>query len=127
MTWAVRSLKPDLPIVELVVSGAITHHDSDAMRRSVKALLISEHLELVLYDAANLVRAPSSMDIIAVAESMSTTELPSGFRNAHVRPSDLTAAMWTDHWVAAANNRGLATACFRTRDEAVDWLLSATG
>jgi hypothetical protein len=108
----------------MVVSGTITHDDSHEMRRVVKSLLIQEGLERVLYDATELTHVPTSTNIIKVAESMSTTNLPPGFRNAHVRPSDLTAAMWTDHWVAAANNRGIATAVFRTRAEAVDWLLS---
>jgi hypothetical protein len=52
------------------------------------------------------------------------TNVPEGFRNAHIRPSELTAAMWTDHWVATANNRGIPTAAFHTREEAIDWLLA---
>ena len=124
MAWTVRSLLPALSIVEIVVSGTITHSDSDEMRRAVKALLIQEGLERVLYDATDLTHVPTSTNIITVAESMATTNLPAGFRNAHIRPADLTAAMWTDHWVAAANNRGIASAVFRTRAEAVDWLLA---
>lgn len=124
MAWMVRSLQPDLPLVEMVVSGTITHGDSDEMRRSVKSLLHEEGLERVLYDATELTHPPTSTNIIEVADSMSTTNLPAGFRNAHVRPTDLTAAMWTDHWVAAANNRGIRTAVFHTRVEAIDWLLA---
>jgi hypothetical protein len=123
MAWTARSLLPDLPLVELVVSGTITLADSDEMRAAVKSMLIAEGLERVLYDATDLTHAPASTNIIKVAESMSTTNLPSGFRNAHVRPGDLTAAMWTDHWVAAANNRGICSAVFHTRAEAIDWLL----
>lgn len=124
MAWTAHSLLPDLPLVEIVVSGSVTHSDSDEMRRAVKSLLLDEGLERVLYDATQLTHPPTSTDIIEVAESMSTTNLPPGFRNAHIRPIDLTAAMWTDHWVAAACNRGLASAVFRTREEAVDWLLA---
>jgi hypothetical protein len=124
MAWTARSLQPELPLVELVVSGTITHSDSTVMRQAVKSLLNQEGLERVLYDATDLRHVPTSTDIITVAESMSTTSLPAGFRNAHVRPSDLSAAMWTDHWVAAANNRGIRTAVFQTRDEAIGWLLA---
>lgn len=124
MAWTVRSLLPDLPLVEIVASGTITHSDSDEMRLAVKSLLIHEGLERVLYDATDLTHVPSSTSIIEVAESMATTNLPAGFRNAHLRPADLSAAMWTDHWVAAANNRGITSAVFRTRSEAVDWLLA---
>lgn len=127
MAWTARSMLPDLPVVEMVVSGTITHSDSDEMRRTVKSLLAQDGLSLVLYDAVDLVHVPTSTNIIKVAESMSTTNLPPTFRNAHVRPKDLTAAMWTDHWVAAANNRGIPTAVFRTRAEALGWLLAGLG
>lgn len=124
MPWTSRSLQPELPIVEVVVEGTITHHDSDLMRAELRVMLADEGLALVLYDATNLVHLPTSTDIIAVADSIVATNIPHGFRNAHVRPTDLSAAMWTDHWVAAANNRGLPTAVFHTRDEAVAWLLA---
>ncbi len=90
----------------------------------MKALLADEGLMRVLYDATDLTHVPTSTNIINVADSMATTTLPAGFRNAHIRPTDLLAAMWTDHWVAAANNRGITCAVFRTRAEAVDWLLA---
>lgn len=124
MAWTAHSLRPDLPIVEIIVSGTITHGDSDDMRATLRTMLVEEGVSLVLYDATDLVHVPTSTDIIAVADSIVATHVPTGFRNAHVRPTDLSAAMWTDHWVAAANNRGLPTAVFRTREEAVDWLLA---
>jgi hypothetical protein len=124
MAWTARSLQPELPMIEIVVSGTITHSDSDEMRLAAKALVADEGLMLVLYDASALRHPPTSTDIIKVADSMAVTNLPDGFRNAHVRPADLSAAMWTDHWAAAANNRGIPTAVFRTRAEAVDWLLA---
>lgn len=124
MTWSARSLQPDLPMIEILVSGTITHADSDDMRAAARVLLAENGLSLVLYDATDLMHLPSSTDIIRVADSVVATNVPVGFRNAHVRPSDLTAAMWTDHWVAAANNRGIPTACFHTRAEAIDWLLA---
>lgn len=124
MTWSARSLHPELPMIEIIVSGSITHADSDDMRAAARALLAEHGLSLVLYDATDLMHLPSSTDIIRVADSVVATNVPVGFRNAHVRPSDLTAAMWTDHWVAAANNRGIPTASFHTRAEAIDWLLA---
>ena len=124
MPWTARVLTPDLPVVELKVSGTITHEDSEGMRNSVRSLLSEAGLGLVLYDARDLVHLPSSTDIIEVADSVSGTTLPAGFRNAHVLPEDPWAAMWTEHWVAAANNRGIPTAAFHTRDEAVTWLLA---
>ena len=124
MAWTVRSLLPDLPLIEMVVSGTITHGDSDEMRAAARALSAETGIARFLYDATDLVHLPSSTDIIRVADSVVATNVPEGFRNAHVRPSDLTAAMWTDHWVAAANNRGIPTAAFHTRDEAVAWLLA---
>lgn len=124
MAWTARSLQPDLPIVEMVVSGSITHGDSDDMRAAVRVLLADEGLSRVLYDATDLMHLPTSTDIIAVADSVVATHVPDAFRNAHVRPADPSAGMWTDHWVAVANNRGITTAVFHTRDEAVDWLLA---
>jgi hypothetical protein len=124
MTWTARSLQPDLPIIELVVSGSITHSDSDDMRAAVRAMLAGEGLTLVLYDATDLLHLPTSADIIQVADSLIAAHARDGLRNAHIRPTDPSAGMWTDHWVAVANNRGITTAVFRNRDEAVDWLLS---
>lgn len=124
MAWSARTLQPDLPMIEILVSGTIAHADSDEMRAAARTLLAENGLSLVLYDATDLVHLPSSTDIIRVADSVVATNVPDGFRNAHIRPSDLTAAMWTDHWVAAANNRGIPTAAFHTRDEAVEWLLA---
>jgi hypothetical protein len=115
---------PDLPIVEMVVSGSITHGDSDDMRAAVRVMLADEGVTRVLYDATDLLHLPTSTDIITVADSVVATNVPDGFRNAHIRPTDLSAAMWTDHWVAVANNRGIPTAVFLTRAEAVDWLLA---
>lgn len=124
MAWTARSLRPELPMVEIVVHGSITQRDSDEMRATLRAMLVDENVSLVLYDATDLIHPPSSTDIIAVADSIVATHVPDGFRNAHIRPTDVTAAMWTDHWVAAANNRGLPTAVFHTRAEAVEWLLA---
>lgn len=124
MVWTARSLQPELPVVEMVVSGTITHADSDDMRAALRVMLAEERVARVLYDAVDLVHLPSSTDIIKVADSIVATNIPDGFRNAHVRPTDLTAAMWTDHWAAVANNRGMPTAVFHSRDEAIDWLLA---
>lgn len=93
MAWSARSLQPDLPMIEIVVSGTVTHADSDEMRAAARALLAEEGVSLVLYDATDLVHLPSSTDIIRVADSVVATNVPEGFRNAHVRPSELTAAM----------------------------------
>ena len=117
---------PDAPVVEVVVSGTITPEGTNELRRTVKALVVGERLERVLIDGRDLVHLPTAADLIDVAKSMSTTRLPVGFRAAHVSPEDLLAAMWTSHWVAASNNRGIVTGAFHTRDEAMDWLLSPT-
>jgi hypothetical protein len=124
MPWTVRSLLPDLPVVEVAVSGTVTVQDIDELRRDVKSLLAHDRLERVLIDARDVVHLPLPSDLVGVAASMSTTRLPAGFRGAHIRPEDPWAAMWTSHWVAASNNRGIATAEFHAHDEAVDWLLS---
>ena len=124
MTWTVRSLQPDVPVVEVVVSGTITPEDTNELRRAVKSLAVGERLARVLIDGRDLVHLPTAADLVGVAKSMSTTRLPVGFRAAHVRPEDPWAAMWTTHWVAASNNRGIVTGAFHTRDEAMDWLLA---
>lgn len=124
MPWTARSLHPELPVVEVVIHGTVTPEDTDDLRKAVKVLLLRDRLQRVLIDATALVHLPSPADLVAMAEAMSTTRLPAGFRAAHVRPDDLWAAMWTSHWVAASNNRGITTEAFHTRDEAVEWLLA---
>jgi hypothetical protein len=123
VAWSARSLHPDIPVVEVVVSGTVQAEEIGDLRTTVKSLILRDGLERVLIDARDLVRLPSPEDIVEVAASMSTTRLPAGFRAAHVRPEDPWAAMWTQHWVAASNNRGLVTEAFHTRAEAMDWLL----
>ena len=96
MAWTAHSLQPELPIVEMVVSGSITHADSDDMRAAVRVMLSDEGLSRVFYDATDLRHVPTSTDIITVADSIVATHVPDGIR----------------------------TAVFHTRDEAVDWLLA---
>lgn len=116
---------PDWPIVEITASGIVTAQDGQDMTIAVGPYVHVEGLIRVLYDATDMIRLPSSHEIIEFADDVADKVIPVGFRHAHLRPTEPTAAMWVDHWVAAARNRGIMADVFRNRDAAIGWLMGS--
>lgn len=124
MPGGVRSLGPDVPAIEVVLEGSLS--DPATMQLLVDGLRLMrrEGVARSLVDAERLTQKVSPTTVIAVADRLLASDRPSGWRQAVLRPHDLDAAMATDLWEAAANNRGMLVKVFRDRDEALRWLLA---
>ena len=88
------SLLPDHPVVEVRYFGQVT--------------------------AADLTEAFT--DLNDLVDALSALGMTERFREAVVRPTDVTAAVSVGFWETAGVNRGPAIRTFRTRSEALDWL-----
>ena len=124
MAGSVRSLGPDVPVIEVVVEGSMTDPDSmDLVTRGMR-LQHEEGYLLGLVDASLLTQKAVPALVIQVADHLRDIGVPAGWKQAVLRPRDLDAAMAVDLWEAAANNRGLTVKVFRDREQALSWLLA---
>lgn len=124
MDATVRSLLPEHPIIEAVISGHFPLEDAVAVRADAWALSQATGIHNVLLEMSGTTHTPTASEIVLFTEGMATFGDPSSLRNAVVRPTDLTAATWTGLYVTALVNRGLKAAEFKLREDAIAWLLS---
>ena len=124
MAGVVRSLGPDVPVIEVVVEGSMTDPDTMELVTSGMRMQHEQGYLLGLVDATRLTQKATPALVIQVADHLRDAGVPDGWRQAVLRPRDLDAAMAVDLWEAAANNRGLAVKVFRDRDQALAWLLA---
>lgn len=124
MAGSVRSLGPDVPVVEVVVEGSMTDPDTMDLVTSGMRIQREEGCLLALVDATLLTQKAVPALVIQVADHLRDAGVPPGWRQAVLRPHDLDAAMAVDLWEAAANNRGLSVKVFRDREKALSWLLA---
>ena len=124
MGGTVRSLAPDLPIIEIVSYGAVTRQDADEVVERLVEQCALEGIWCVLDDSTDMVSTLSPADIVQIVDRILGLEAADRLRVAFVRPTDVGAAAWVDLWGTAAANRGLAMRVFRDRADAVAWLLS---
>lgn len=124
MAQSVRSLMPEHPIIEAVISGHFPIEDAAAARAEAWALSEATDIHNVLLEMSGTTHTPSASEIVLFTEGMASFGDPSSLRNAVVRPTDLMAATWTGLYVTAMVNRGLRAAEFRRREDAIAWLLS---
>ena len=124
MAGVVRSLGPDVPVIEVVVEGSMTDPDTMELVTSGMREQQEKGFVLGLVDATHLTQKASPSLVIQVADHLRDAGVPDGWRQAVLRPHDLDAAMAVDLWEAAANNRGLTVKVFRDRDQALAWLLA---
>lgn len=124
MGGSVRSLGPDIPVIEVVVEGSMTDPATMELVTSGMQRQHDEGWVLGLVDATLLTQKASPALVIQVADHLRDVGVPAGWKQAVLRPHDLDSAMAVDLWEAAANNRGLRVKVFRDRDEALAWLLA---
>ena len=124
MAGDVRSLGPDVPVIEVVVEGSMTDPDTMELVTSGMRQQQADGYVLGLVDATLLTQKAIPSLVIQVADHLRDAGVPDGWKQAVLRPRDLDAAMAVDLWEAAANNRGLRVKVFRDRDQALAWLLA---
>ena len=124
MGGTVRSLAPDLPIIEIVSYGTVTRQDADGMVELLAQECAREGVWCVLDDSTDMMHTLTPSDIVQITDGVVSLGVADRLRVAFVRPTDVAAAAWVDLWGTAAANRGLMMRVFRDRQDAVDWLLS---
>ena len=124
MPGGVRSLGPDVPAIEVVLEGSLSDPATMQLLLDGLRLMRREGVAFCIVDAERLTQKASPTTVIAGADRLLASDPPPGWRQAVLRPQDLDAAMATDLWEAAANNRGMLVKVFRDRDEALRWLLA---
>jgi hypothetical protein len=122
MGHQVANLLPDHPVVEVRYFGHVTAADlTEAFTECVvKAMELDTWL--LLADCTDLAWAPTITDLKDLVDALSALGMTERFREAVVRPTDITAAVSVGFWETAGVNRGLAIRTFRTRTEALGWL-----
>lgn len=127
MGGTVRSLAPELPIIEIVSYGTVQRPDAERMIEAIAEQCAREDIWRVLDDSTDMVHTLSPADIVQIADHIQSLGVADRLRVAFVRPTDVGAAAWVDLWGTAAANRGLGMQVFRNREDAVAWLLSPSG
>lgn len=112
-------------IVEVVLSGAMS--DPEAVEMLVESRRLQDELGIphALLDCTDVIQGLSYSSVVEMADYIVALGVPSDWRQAVVKPRDLTAAVTIGLWEAAGNNRGMNIRVFGDRDSAVEWLTSA--
>lgn len=122
MGHQVANLLPDHPVIEVRYFGHVTAADlTEAFTECVVRAMELDTWHL-LADCTELAWAPTITDLKDLVDALSALGVTERFREAVVRPTDITAAVSVGFWETAGVNRGLAIKAFRTRTEALDWL-----
>lgn len=77
-----------------------------------------------LLDCTDVVKGPSYSSVVEVADYIAALGVPSEWRQAVVKPTDLTAAVSVGLWEVAGSNRGMTVKVFPDRESALEWLTS---
>ena len=127
MSVTVRSLAPELPVVEARFEGRVDREDVEqAFADSLMRALELDTWNL-LADCSDMIWTPAITDLKDLVDALAAMGVTDRFREALIRPHDVTAATSVGFWEVAGANRGLAIKMFRTREEAIAWLLPEAG
>jgi hypothetical protein len=125
MAVVVRSLLPHLPVIEARFEGRVDRADVEQAFADVIPLFLELDVWCLLADCSDLVWTPRITDLKELVDVLAALGGTERFREALIRPTDVTAATSVGFWEAAGVNRGLAIRMFRERDEAVAWLTAS--
>ena len=78
-----------------------------------------------LLDCTDVDQGLSYPSVVEMADYTVSLGVPSDWRQAVVKPHNLTAAVTIGLWEAAGNNRGMTIKVFPDRDSAIAWLTGA--
>lgn len=124
MGHLVGNLLPENAVVEARFFGHVTA--SDVTEAFTECIVMALQLDtwLLLADCSELVWTPTIADLKELVDALSALGVTERFREALVRPTDVTAAVSVGFWQTAGANRGLAIQAFRAREDAIAWLES---
>jgi hypothetical protein len=124
MGFDVRSLAPEYPVIEARYSGRVDRADLEVAFTRCLTLAIEQDTWRMLADFTDLIWTPTITDVLELVEAVSSLGVTDRYQEAHVRPTDVTAATSVGLWRMAGVNRGLDIREFRERPAAIDWLSS---
>ncbi len=116
------SLMTDHPIIEAMFHGRVTKEAADEAVHDILLLAGQMDVWSVLTDCTDLVWTPPITNLSPLADALNDLGVADRFRQALIKPQDVTAAVAVGFWETLGANRGLAIRVFRDRDEAITWL-----
>jgi hypothetical protein len=121
----VTEILPGQRIVEVVLSGALD--DPEAIDMLVESRRLQEETGIpnALLDCTDVIKGLSYSSVVEMADYIVAQGVPSDWRQAVVKPTDLTAAVTIGLWEAAGTNRGMTIKVFPDRTAAIGWLTSS--
>jgi hypothetical protein len=122
----VTEILPGQRIVEVTLSGALD--DPEAIDMLVESRKLQAELDIpdALLDCTYVIKGLSYSSVVEMADYIVALGVPSDWRQAVVKPKDLTAAVTIGLWEAAGNNRGMSIRVFPDRESALVWLTATT-
>ena len=124
MGATVRTLAPDLPVIEARFFGANTREEMEQAFAQCLTLGLESDTWLLLADCSDLIHTAAIADLKDLVQALADLGVADRFREALVRPTDVTAAVAVGFWEAAGVNRGLDVRMFRERGDALAWLVA---
>ena len=121
----VTEILPGQRIVEVVLSGALDDPEAIEMLKEAMDLQRETGIPDALLDCTDVAKGLSYPSVVEMADYTVSLGVPSNWRQAVVKPTDLTAAVTIGLWEAAGNNRGMTIKVFPDRESALAWLTSA--
>lgn len=115
-------LSPEHRVVEVIPENETGADETAALLWESMSLQRDEGLWGMLCDFTDAVTHLTLPEVVALADLLPAAGLPPVWRQAILRPHDVSSAVRVDLWCAAANNRGFRVAVFRDREEALAWL-----
>lgn len=113
---------PGHQVVEVVLSGAL--EDPEAVEMLSEAMNLQRETGILdaLLDCTDVVKGMSYSSVVEMADYIVSLGVPSNWRQAVIKPKDLTAAVTIGLWEAAGNNRGMTIKVLPDRESALAWL-----
>lgn len=116
---------PGQRIVEVVLSGALGDPEAIDMLLEAKNLQDETGIPDALLDCTEVTTGLSYSSVIEMADYIVSQGVPTDWRQAVVKPTNLTAAVTIGLWEAAGTNRGMTIKVFPDRESAIGWLTSS--
>ena len=107
------------------MSGALGDPEAVDMLLEAKRLQDEMGIPDALLDCTEVTTGLTYPSVVEMADYLASQGVPADWRQAVVKPTNLTAAVTIGLWEAAGNNRGMAIKVFPDRESAVEWLTSS--
>jgi hypothetical protein len=121
----VTEILPGQRIVEVVLSGALGDPEAIDMLLEAKKLQDEMGITNALLDCTDVTTGLTYSSVVEMADYLVAQGIPADWRQAVVKPTNLTAAVTIGLWEAAGSNRGMTIRVFPDRESAIGWLTSS--